>query len=244
MLLLSYKNFDNLFLDINKNIIENPDRFIEVINGLQCYMPFTIIECDSSDHNINLSELCYTASKIKSLSKSYIDKENLERFKNHLRECKGTSITYYFNNVKNKQGSRGNNGPCIISMVFTKKYRKDKFFNEVNIYYRSTEISRRFYADLVLFDLFIKSLPDDLIKIEKYRIILPKGFFHTKNCIFNLDLFKADLSKDNPVVKQIKGHLLKFDKHGLYTYKCVNRMQKKLSGERTWEKVNMKELSL
>lgn len=244
MLFLNYNNFSDLFLDINKKIIEEPEKYVENINWNQCYLPFSIFETDTCDCNINLSELCYTSNKIKILSRTYINKERLEVFLKHIRVCKGTSITYYFNNTKPKQGTTGNNGPCIISIVFTKKYRQDKYFTEANIYYRTTEIDRRFYADLVLFNLFMKLMPTDLIKIEKYRLIIPKGFFHTKNCLFNLNLFKANLDIDNPITSQIKHHLKKFDEHGLYNYKSIQRIQKKLNGDLTWDKVDMEALSL
>ena len=244
MLLLNYKNFDELFLDINKKIIEQPDKYVENINWNQCYLPFTIFESDTCDCNINLSKLCYTANKIKILSRTYINKESLQRFKEHLKVCKGTSLTYYFNNTKPKQGTTGNNGPCIISIVFTKKYRGDKYFTEANIYYRTTEINRRFYADLVLFNLFMKEMPSDLIKIEKFRIIIPKAFFHTKTCLFNLNLFNANLDIDNEITNQIKHHLKRFDEHGLYNYKSIQRIQKHLNNELQYPEVNMKELSI
>jgi len=244
MLSLSYNTFDELFLDINKKIIEEPDKYIEDIGANQCYLPFAVFETNTCECGINLNKLCYTASKIKILSRTYINKEVLHNFKEHLKICKGTSLTYYFNNVKPKQGTTGNNGPCIISIVFTKKDRKDKYFTEANIYYRTTEINRRFYADLVLFNLFMKEMPTDLIRIEKYRIIIPKAFFHTKNCLFNLDLFNANLDLDNGVTKQIKHNLEKFDEHGLYNYKSIRRIQRHLNKELEYPEVNMEELSI
>lgn len=244
MLSLKYANFTDLFLDINKKIIEEPETYVENINWNQCYLPFSVFECDTCDCNINLSELCYTANKIKILSRTYINKDTLERFKAHLRVCKGTSLTYYFNNTKPKQGTTGNNGPCIISIVFTKKYRNDKYFTEANIYYRTTEINRRFYADLVLFNLFMKEMPEDLIKVEKFRIIIPKAFLHTKNLLFNLNLFKIDLKIDNEITRQIKHHLSKFEEHGLYNYKSIQRIQLHLNNELIYDPVNMEALSI
>lgn len=240
----SYKDFTELFLNINKKIIENPKEYIENINWNQCYLPFSIFTCEKTDCNINLNKLCYTASKIKTLSRVYIDKERLETFKKHLSICKGTSLTYYFNNVKPKQGTTGNNGPCIIAMVFTKKYRSEKCFSEVNIYYRTTEINRRFYADLVLFNLLMKEMPQDLIKIEHYNLIIPKAFFHTKTCLFNLKLFNANLDIDNDITKQIKSHLKKFEEHGLYNYKSIQRIQLHLNDQLNYKEVNMEALHI
>lgn len=244
MLLLNYNNFTDLFLDINKKIIEEPQKYTEGRNGNQFYLPFSIFTTKSCECNINLSELCYTKSKIGILSRTYINKETLEKFKNHLRICKGTSITYYFNNIKLKQGTTGNNGPCIISIVFTKENRQDKYFTEANIYYRTTEINRRFYADLVLFNLFMKEMPEDLVKIKKYRIIIPKAIFHTKNVLFNLNLFDVDLEIDNPITKQIKHHLDKFEEHGLYNYKSVRRIQRHLNNDLEYKDVDMESLSI
>ena len=244
VLTLEYKDFTELFLDINRKIIQEPENYIENINWNQCYLPFSIFTCEKTDCNINLNELCYTASKIKTLSRVYIDKERLDTFKNHLKVCKGTSLTYYFNNVKPKQGTTGNNGPCIIAMVFTKKYRSEKYFSEVNIYYRTTEINRRFYADLVLFNLLMKEMPQDLIKIEHYNIIIPKAFFHTKTCLFNLNLFGANLNIDNEVTKQIKAHINRFKEHGLYNYKSIQRIQLNLEGKLNYPPVQMEKLSI
>ena len=245
MLFLSYNSFTDLFLDINKKIIEEPIKYVEKVDWNQWYLPFSVFECNSSDCNINLSKLCYTKTKIKALSRIYVNKDNLINFKEHLKICKGTSLTYYFNNVKPKQGTTGNNGPCIISVVFTKNSRSDKYFSECNIYYRTTELNRRFYADLVLFDLFLKELPQDYIKINKYRIIIPKAFFHSKTCLFNLDLFNAKLDPETSgVAYQIKHHLKKFEEHGLYNYKSIKRIQKHLNNELEYPEVDMKGLSL
>ena len=244
MLLLNYYDFTDLFIDINEKIIENPEKYTEGRNGNQFYLPFSIFTAKSCKCDINLSKLCYTKSKIGILSRTYINKENLEKFKNHLRICKGTSITYYFNNIKLKQGTTGNNGPCIISIVFTKENRQDKYFTEANIYYRTTEINRRFYADLVLFNLFMKEMPEDLVKIKKYRIIIPKAIFHTKNVLFNLNLFDVDLEIDNPITKQIKHHLDMFEEHGLYNYKSVRRIQRHLNNDLKYEYVDMESLSI
>ena len=102
MLLLNYKSFDELFIDINKKIISEPEKYIENVNWNQCYLPFTILESDTCECKINLADLSYTANKIKILSRTYIDKERLEIFKEHLKVCKGTSLTYYFKNIATK----------------------------------------------------------------------------------------------------------------------------------------------
>lgn len=242
MLYLKYKDFDELFLDINKKIIESPENYIENINWNQCYLPFSIFECDSYNCNIDIGLLGYTENKIKMLIKTYIDFEKYYKFKEHLYTCKGTSLTLYFKNIKPKQGTTGNNGPCIISMVFTKKYRGDKYFSEVNIYYRTTEINRRFYADLCLFYLIMKEMPEDIVKIEKYRIIIPKAFFHTKTILFNLNIFNANIDIDNDVTKQIKTHLLRFNSDEPINYKSHDRIRKKLIGELTYEPVKLDNL--
>lgn len=237
MLYLTYDKFSDLFLDLNKKCIEEPDKYIENINWNQFYLPFSIFECKSCNCDIDLGLLGYTSTKIKMLIKTYIDYEKLDKFKNHLKICKGTSLTLYFKNVKPKQGSTGNNGPCIICMVFTKKFRSDKYFSEVNIYYRTTEINRRFYADLCLFYLLMKEMPLDIVKINKYRIILPQGFFHTKTVLFNLNLFNANLDVDNVVTKQIKTHLNKFINADKINYKSHDRIRAKLKGELVYDKV-------
>lgn len=242
MLYENYNNFDDLFLNINKNIIEQADKYIEFENWNQFYLPFCILETNSCKCSLDLGRFGYTNNKIKMLIKTYIDYEKYETFKKHLYTCKGTSLTLYFKNVKPKQGTTGNNGPCIISMVFTKKYRNDKQFSEVNIYYRTTEINRRFYADLCLFYLIMKEMPSDIVNIEKYRIIIPKAFFHTKTVLFNLDIFNANIDVDNSVTKQIKKHLIKFNSNNPITYKSHDRIRRKMIGELTYEPVILDDL--
>ena len=242
MLLKAYKDFDDLFITLNKNVIENPQEYVEFENWNQFYLPFSIFEVNSCDCKIDLGLLGYTKNKMEMLINTYIDFEKFDNFKKHLRICKGTSLTLYFKNIKPKQGTTGNNGPCIISMVFTKKYRNDKYFSEVNIFYRTTEVNRRFYADLCLFYLIMKEMPSDLVNIEKYRIIIPKPFFHTKTILFNLNIFNANLEIDNNVTKQIKNHLIKFNSDKEISYKSHDRIRRKLIGELKYDKVILDDL--
>lgn len=237
-----YHNFDELFLNINKSVIEEPEEYVENIKGLRCYLHFLILESDSYDCNLNLGDLCYTPSKIKTLINNYIDKEVLNNFKKKLLIAKGDSLTLYFKNIKNKHGSNGDNGPCIISIVFTKKTRNDKYYTEANIYYRITEIDRRFYADLCLFNLIFRDMPE-IVKLEKIRLIIPKAFFHLKNCLFNLDIFDIDFSKNTIILQQIlknKGYLL----NNNTSYKSLNRIKKHLNKELNYKDFYIKEMKL
>ena len=242
MLFNSYKNFDDLYFTLNKAVIENPQKYVEALDLCSAYMPFTLLEIDSPDCSLDLGELYYTQIKFSRLINTYIDLDKFFDYKNKLKDCKGTSLTYYFNQTKKQIGNVKNNGPCIISFTLVRKDRSSKW-NEMNIYYRTCELGRRFGVDLILFHVICKELD---LPINKIRLIISKPYFSTmtscgliKKLGINMDLFT-----DNPVHNSIKRQYEIMSRDKLSNYSSRKKIQKIVLDMIECKSIKIEELSL
>lgn len=243
MLSLNYNDFDELYYNFNKSIIENPNDYVEDLDLCSAFLPFTVIELNENKCNLDLGELYYTKIKFKRLVSTYMDLDKFFVYKSQLKDCKGTSLTYYFNQVKKSIGNNKNNGPCIISFVLTRKNRSSDW-NEMNIYYRTCELGRRFGVDLILFHVILKELN---INVNKIRLIISKPYFSTmtacgliKKLNINMDLFE-----DNDVHNSIKRQFeIMNKKDKISNYSSRKKIQKIVLGMSEIKPININELRL
>lgn len=242
MLSKRYKNFDDLYFTLNKSVIENPKEYVEALDLCSAYMPFTVIEIDDPHCSLDLGELYYTKVKFSRLISTYMDLDKFFDYKNKLTECKGTSLTYYFNQTKKQIGNVKNNGPCIISFTLVRKDRSSNW-NEMNIYYRTCELGRRFGVDLILFHVICKELN---LPINKIRLIISKPYFSTMTACGLIKKLNIDMDKfkDNPVHNSIKRQYEIMNKDKLSNYSSRKRIQKIVLDIAEVKSINIEELSL
>ena len=245
MIYKKYNDFDELFFSFNKEIIENPEEYIEDLDICSGYLPFTCIEVNSYKCTLNLGDVFYTKRKFPNLIKIYINLDKLKEYKINLLNSKGTSLTYYFNQEKRNSGKMKSNGPCIISVTLTRPNRKSNW-NEINIFYRTAELTRRFAADLVLFHIFIKELPN-CCKIEKIRFLISKPYLSTMTASAQLEFFKIDLKKfknhsiQKSILKQIE---MAKNKTQFSKFKSRAIIQEKILGLDNYEFIDIKQLHI
>lgn len=247
MIHLQYADFDDLFFELNQDILLSPSKYISKMSGSNGKVPFMVIELDSWECDLDLADMFYTKNKFNKLLESYLDKETWLQFKDKLGTTKSTACTLYFKQSKPKRGSASGNGPCLLSIVLTRIKRTDKW-NEATISYRTTELNRRFAADLVLFNRIMDELPS-CCDIEKVNMVIPGSYVSGMVMAGQLNLFgveRKDIETQEPFHKALQKKLdgvLQPD-HKLSPYKAMARIQRAVNGQRTYKSVPIGELSI
>jgi hypothetical protein len=243
MIVEKYLDFDDLYHNLNKNILFNPTKYVNYIKGKGAYLYTSFIETINYDCNIDLGELIYSKNKFYKLIKSYLDLKEWDLFKEKLKTTKGNSLTFYFKKDKKQQGTTSDNGPCILSMVFT---RKKDVFDKVFIYYRTTELNRRFGADLVFFHHLLKDLKN-ITNLNSINFVFPLSYIQLLNIPLTLKLENINIQdiKDsyfhNMIEKDIN-NILKGEK--LSSYKTKRRMQLLTLNKLKIENIDINQLNL
>ena len=242
MIYKSYKDFTDLFNGILNEIVFHIEEYEDGNTGTNYYIKPMILKCFSSNCDLNLGDFNYSLIKMKYLVNKYIDLEQLKEFKNHLENCTGTSLTYYFKLKKPKQGTTTDNGPCLLNVVLTRLSRKSKW-NRCFINYRTTEINRRFGADLILFSKFIEELPK-CCEIEEIYINLPKAYLNLRYLTTQIPwkYLDSDIDMHKKLLKEYRQMSDKGKEYSSYKSKC--KIERILRGEEKANKVNISDFKI
>lgn len=242
MIVKSYKDFTDLFNGILNDIVFHIKEYEDGNTGTNYYIKPMILKCFSSKCDLNLGDFNYSLIKMKYLVNKYIDLEQLKEFKNHLENCTGTSLTYYFKLKKPKQGTTTDNGPCLLNVVLTRLSRKSKW-NRCFINYRTTEINRRFGADLILFSKFIEELPK-CCEIEEIYLNLPKAYLNLRYLTTQIpwEYLDSDIDMHKKLLKEYHQMRDKGREHSSYKSKC--KIERILRGEEKADKVDISDFKI
>lgn len=242
MIVKSYKDFTDLFNGILNDIVFNIKEYEDGNTGTNYYIKPMVLKCFSSKCDLNLGDFNYSLIKMKYLVNKYIDLEQLKEFKNHLENCTGTSLTYYFKMKKPKQGTTTDNGPCLLNVVLTRLSRKSKW-NRCFINYRTTEINRRFGADLILFSKFIEELPK-CCEIEEIYLNLPKAYLNLRYLTTQIpwEYLDSEIDMHKKLLKEYHQMSDKGRKHSSYKSKC--KIERILRGEEKADKVDISDFKI
>lgn len=184
MLVREYKDFDELFYELNREVILNPNKLIKYQQAAMGFQDNVLITCHNWDCHLDLGRFGYGIGKWKHLLKTYIDYDTYMEFRQKVAESTGLSLTFYFKQKK------VHNGSCLIALVLSRTDRH-KPWGQVNVIWRTTETQRRLSADLVLINRFITELPGNC-KIQK--VVLYMVQLYTSAAFVNgyLEFFDID----------------------------------------------------
>lgn len=242
MLIRQYKDFDDLFMGLVREVLTNP-HILDYTNGINGFLENVYFHCDSYKCKLNLGAFGYRENKWRSLIGTYVGLEELQTYKEKLRTNRGLSLTFYFNRKKM------HNGSCLIAIVLTRNNR-NKPWQKVNVLYRTTEIQRRFAADLVLINRFISELPKDICKIEEVTFYFPIAYISALYINGYYDMFgipMEDLDDTHPWIRSLIKKYERWFKDPNTPdspYKAMARMTKMHKGETTYEPLYAKDLTL
>ena len=196
-----YKDFDDLYLSLNWNLLNYPEEYIRDYSAHYYFLKPLYITTNSYEINLDFSFLGYRENKFYMLRNTYLNLDSWIDFKNKIKKSRSRSITFYFNQVK-KTGINSDNSPCILEMVFSRDNR-DKPYNEVTILYRAVEINRTFLLDLVLFNKRLYDIKDltDVKKVNFFFVYPFIDSYTTGPFVKYLDL---KLDPENELCQKIQ----------------------------------------
>jgi hypothetical protein len=159
----------------------------------------------NSPSRLTMEEIGYTKSKFNALVKSYYHKEShdaaIQMWKKRLEKGHGSVGFHCFNHYI-KGGSIDSKrsriasimGPCIQAVTLT----IEKDGARADLFYRSTELGKKFPADLVFVDQFLFNGFDfSDVPLKEYR-------FHFCNITFAGPFYIVPLSMFDDPVKQLR----------------------------------------
>lgn len=239
----TFDDFSDLFRSMLNEIVNFPHVLHAENTGTNLYLQPMVLKTKSFNTDLNLGDFDYQLTKMKYLINKYIDIEELKKFHEKLNNSSGTSLTFYFKTVKPKQGTTTDNGPCLLNITLTRETRKSKW-TKCFINYRTTEINRRFAADLILFNKMLSELPS-CCELKEIFLILPKSYVNLRyfSTQINMDLLE---NTEIEIFKKMRKEYLKMKdvNNKFSTYKSKNRIEKKLRGLTESNKVDLSDFKI
>lgn len=162
MVYREYNDFNEAFFSFNSEILRNP-QLVECLCGTmggfhQIIMEVKSPKCDQ----IDLGALGYKDGKWSNLVNTYLgDKVN------QLRTLgKGVSgLSYSFDFLRKKS----HNGSCMVSIDISRDRRK-KPWDTLTVKWRTTELQRRWGADLILIARMAELIPNSNFKRFQFQM--------------------------------------------------------------------------
>jgi len=181
MIYLEYSDFDNLYHDFSRLLINDLEKYKDdsFIIGATVYLNNVILKATSCDCHLDMADFNYTRSKWTTLVNKYVDKESYFDLKERLQTSTAKTLTFNFNihiGRSTDSDKTKNRDSCLVALVFSRRGNSGKWTN-VSIYYRVTEIFKKFACDLILFNRMFNDLPN--LDIKEYMFYIPQPFYST-----------------------------------------------------------------
>lgn len=172
MIYLEYDNLDQVHHDFSRVLFNNYDQYKDdfTLSGSTWYMRDVCLSIKSPECTIDMSKLNYTINKWEILKNKYIDQDKWKEFKERLAASKSKSITFNF------KVHTGEKDGCLVAMVLT-RLNPSKPWTDCHIYYRVTEIFKKFAIDLILFNKIWNDLKEANCDLKNLELHIPILFF-------------------------------------------------------------------
>lgn len=224
-----YEDFTFMFTNLNKELFLNVNKYAINLKGQRPTLGPLFIVLKSSNFNFDLSKLGYTPAKMVQLTNTYVLKDEYVGFSEKLKNATGSAITFNFNPNKPKKGTSGVNGSCLLSIVLTRANKKE--FTNAFVYYRTTEINRRFAADLALLSMWFKEFAPN---VNNITFVIPSSYINVRAIATYKNVFGFSWHQINPENK-VHAYAILFKEKVLEgpinpKYKSVLRMKAVYNG--------------
>ena len=226
MIHLTYNSLDDVHHNFSRLLFEHYPEYKEdlVLSGSTWYLRDVNIDIKSPECTIDMSKLNYTINKWEILKNKYIDFTLWDEFKERLKTSRSKSITF---NFKIHSGEKDG---CLVAMVLT-RLNPSKPWTDAVVYYRVTEIFKKFAIDLILFNKIWEDLRSANCELTNLRLHIPILFFRIE---FLAELIGSgyytieEFDKDNPPSEGIR---YSYDRYygpnaELVKYHSIQRKQK------------------
>lgn len=202
MIHLTYDSLDDVHHYFSRLLFDRYDEFSNnlVLSGSTWYLRDILLDIKSPECTIDMSKLNYTVNKWETLKNKYIDFDKWKEFKDRLKSSKSKSITFNF------KIHTGEKDGCLVAMVLT-RMNPNKPWTDCTVYYRVTEVFKKFAIDLILFHKIWNDLRDSNCDLVNLRLCIPILFFRIE---FLAELIGSgyytieEFTKENPPSEGIR----------------------------------------
>ena len=163
MLTLRFRNFNEAYYETNRLLLQKPQH-IDYLNSTMGWLDNLFISCKSTQcDKINLGALGYKRGKWTRLVKTYLGDKKVEEIRNLGVGSTGLSAGFDF--LRKTSG----NGACMLGIVISRPRRGKHKWSKATIMWRTTELQRRWAADLILIHRILELIPNsDFKQIDLY----------------------------------------------------------------------------
>lgn len=153
MLYREYSDFNEAFFQLNQEILKNP-QMVEYLNTTMGGIDDINLQISSSCcDKINLGALGYKEGKWSHLVRTYLGEEKIEELRHLGENIKGLSAGFDFLRKST------NNGACMREIIIS-RHKRGKPWDTITIVWRTTELQRRWAADLILISRIMELIPN------------------------------------------------------------------------------------
>lgn len=198
MLHREYQDFNEAYLELNREILQNP-QLVEYMNTTMGSIDNINLEIKSSRcDKIDLGALGYKKEKWSHLIKTYLGPDKIEDLKHLGENIKGLSCGFDF------LRKTTHNGACMVSIIISRT-KRGKPWDTMTILWRTTELQRRWAADLILIHRIAELIPNS--QFSKFQFFMASAYQSAMYIIplvtpvFGLKI--ENLDPDNPYTKVI-----------------------------------------
>lgn len=164
MLSLEYRDFNEAYYGVNRLILKKPE-VLDYRNATMGGVNNVFITCKKTTcDKIDLGATGYKSGKWTHLVGTYLGPDKIEELKVLGEGVSGLSVGFDF--LRKTTG----NGACMLGIVLSREKRRAPW-TRVTITWRTTELQRRWAADLILIHRMLELIPNtEFDEIDLYMV--------------------------------------------------------------------------
>src|SRR5690554_604611 len=167
MLYVKAKTLRELWSKANLEILNDPERYVEDCTSSYAFIDGGIFHVlGGTGEGLDLGEVGYSKAKWSHLLRGYFLSESFEAALDSAKKYLGRKqrppcgIVFFGSRIHKAPGISSSAGQCLLSASLSWAY--DNNTPRLMVHSRSTEISKKFYADLVFIHVLLRTFADEL----------------------------------------------------------------------------------
>lgn len=163
MLYREYKDFNEAYLELNREILQKP-QLVEYLNTTMGGIDNINLEIQSSKcDKIDLGALGYKIGKWTHLVKTYLGPDKVEELRHLGENIGGLSVGFDF------LRKTTHNGACMVGIILS-RHKRGQPWDTLTVIWRTTELQRRWAADLILIHRIAELIPNSNFKRFQFQM--------------------------------------------------------------------------
>lgn len=214
-----YKNFDDGFYSLTREIVLNPRDNIDYIKGVCGYIDDLVLEFDTSDCCIDPSLLGFTKRKLLFEIRNTVNRDLFSSFRSATMSSNSVCLSYDF--------TKGTKGGNLLAMVLT-RHDARMGWKRCVVYCKSMELTRDLAVYLVIVHLMLSEIWKNSIEQVVFHIAQADvSAYNVCGCCDFFDIGVEESDGETPFGNMLQNTYRNYfvDKEKLSTYNSLRRMQ-------------------